>query len=77
MLTAPPNELPTLGDIVISVETAARNAKRYRQTLERELVRLVIHGTLHLLGYSDATPKQRRKMALKELRYLRQFLCTT
>ncbi len=60
-----------VGEIIISVETAERNAKRFRQTLERELLRLAIHGVLHLLGYDDATPSQRRRMREKERKYLR------
>lgn len=60
-----------VGEIIISVETAERNAKKYRQTLERELLRLAIHGTLHLLGYDDATPFQRRMMRRKEQKYLK------
>lgn len=61
-----------LGEIIISVETAERNARRYRQPLEQELLRLVIHGTLHLLGYDDSTPDNRRRMRRKELAYLRK-----
>jgi probable rRNA maturation factor len=60
-----------VGEIIISVETAERNAKRFRQTLESELLRLAIHGTLHLLGYDDATNSQRRAVRRKERQYLR------
>lgn len=73
------NSLPSepewqmLGEIIISVETAERNAKRYRQTLESELLRLAIHGTLHLLGYDDGTPHQRRLMRRKERIYLKRL----
>jgi probable rRNA maturation factor len=72
-LNAPtPDGKHLLGEIVISVETAERNARRYRQPLERELLHLVIHGILHLLGYDDTTPKNRRRMRRKELAYLRK-----
>ncbi len=72
-LNAPmPDGHRLLGEIVISVETAERNARRYRQPSERELLRLVIHGTLHLLGYDDSTPENRRRMRQKELAYLRK-----
>lgn len=59
-----------VGEILISAETAQRNAKRYRQTFERELMRLAIHGTLHLLGYNDSTAIQKREMRRKERKYL-------
>lgn len=58
------------GEIIISVETAVRNAKRFRQTVEEELIRLAIHGTLHLLGYEDSTQAQRAAMMRKERQYL-------
>jgi rRNA maturation RNase YbeY len=64
----PDGALP-LGDIVISVETARRNARRYRQTAFREIRRLAVHGILHLLGYSH----KRDDAAMKRLerKYLR------
>jgi probable rRNA maturation factor len=40
-----------LGDVVISLERAARQAKARRRALERELETLLVHGVLHLLGY--------------------------
>jgi probable rRNA maturation factor len=40
-----------LGDVVISAETATRQARARRHSLAEELTRLLIHGTLHLLGY--------------------------
>ncbi|MGQ9520224.1 MAG: rRNA maturation RNase YbeY [Candidatus Fervidibacter sp.] len=67
-------EWQMLGEIVISVETAKRNAKKYRQILESELLRLAIHGTLHLLGYDDETPPQRRLMRRKERIYLKRLI---
>jgi probable rRNA maturation factor len=44
-----------LGDIVISVETAERQARRLRSSLPRELEILALHGFLHLLGYDHET----------------------
>ena len=44
-----------LGDVVISVETAARNARRLRRTLLEELDVLALHGFLHVLGYDHET----------------------
>lgn len=44
-----------LGDLVISVETAARQARQRRRPLEREMEELLAHGLLHLLGYDHET----------------------
>lgn len=41
-----------LGDIYISLPTAKKQAKMYNVTLKDELVRLAVHGTLHVLGYT-------------------------
>lgn len=49
------HEEPYLGDIVVSVETARRQAKRRRSTLDNELRILVLHGFLHLMGYDHET----------------------
>lgn len=51
VLAFPMAEDGILGDIAISRDTTARNAKKYGVTFRQELKRLVIHGTLHLLGY--------------------------
>jgi len=46
---------PLLGDIVISVPYASRQARRRRETPSREMDRLLLHGYLHLLGYDHET----------------------
>ena len=51
-----------LGDIVISLETAQRQAVELGHTLEDEVQRLLIHGLLHLLGYDHTDPEPRRRM---------------
>ncbi len=57
-----------LGDIVISVETARRQAAEYDAPLERELERLLIHGLLHLLGHDHERAGERRRMVAEERR---------
>lgn len=48
-------QTPSLGDIVISVDTAAANAPRFGRTLPQELEILALHGFLHVLGYDHET----------------------
>jgi len=55
-----------LGDVVISIDTAGRNARRYGVTLRNEVLRLIVHGTLHLLGYDHKRPAERVVMRAKE-----------
>lgn len=57
------NEL--LADVIVSVETAARNARVYRCSCLYEVYLYVVHGLLHLVGYNDATVSARRKMQRK------------
>lgn len=51
-----------LGDVIVSVETAKRQADERRKTLDDELDLLVSHGLLHLLGYDDTTDEERESM---------------
>jgi probable rRNA maturation factor len=56
-----------LGDIVISAETARRQARARHHSLAKELTHLLIHGTLHLLGYDhEISPADARLMRAKE-----------
>lgn len=54
------------GEIYISFEDASINAKKYKVSLNNELTRLVIHGILHLLGYDDKTPSEKKIMKTLE-----------
>ncbi|MBM3925657.1 MAG: rRNA maturation RNase YbeY [SAR202 cluster bacterium] len=53
---------PPLGEVVISLSQAQRQANRARHPIERELALLTIHGILHLLGHDHQTPTQKKKM---------------
>jgi probable rRNA maturation factor len=56
-----------LGDIVISAETAQRDAAKDGLTLEEELIFLIIHGLLHLLGFNhEKTTKEETKIMRKK-----------
>ena len=45
----------SLGDVVISIEQAARQAKENELTLEQEVAQLILHGMIHLCGFDHAT----------------------
>ncbi len=57
-----------LGDVVISAETARRQAADYNAPLQREMERLLIHGLLHLLGHDHHEAGERRRMEAEERR---------
>ncbi len=57
-------------EIYISVERALENAKRFKRTADLEIIHLVIHGVLHLAGYTDKTPAGRKQMRTRERWYL-------
>ena len=60
-------ELPVvLGDVVISVDTAIRQAEQHQVLLEQELALLAVHGILHLIGYEDETEAGARAMHCRE-----------
>ncbi len=63
-----PGPEDTLGDIVISVETAKRQAAGYGAPLQRELERLLIHGLLHLMGHDHHVAHERKAMEAQERR---------
>lgn len=52
----------SLGDVVISLDTAARQAKTKGRPLMAEVTLLLAHGLLHLVGYDHARPAQKRRM---------------
>ena len=64
---------PIEGDIFISIDRIKENAKSFKTTFENELHRVMIHGSLHLLGYGDKTPEEKLKMTEKENLYLGIF----
>lgn len=57
-----------LGDIIISVDRARRQAAAYDATLGREIERLLIHGILHLLGHDHHRRDERARMEREERR---------
>lgn len=62
-----------LGDIVVSVETAQRQANNLNHNLENELMILLIHGLLHLIGYDHEEDRDNKIMQVKEKEILDTF----
>jgi probable rRNA maturation factor len=60
-----------LGDVVIDVEQADRQARRARRPLDDELAKLLVHGVLHLLGHDHERDDEARAMRREERRVLR------
>ncbi len=60
-------------EIYISVEDAESNAGKFGVTFTEEILRLLIHGILHLLGYDDKTPKLKAKMKRVENRLCKKY----
>jgi probable rRNA maturation factor len=69
----PPDGAPRLlGDIVISLETALRQARSRKRTLLPEVRFLLAHGLLHLLGHDHGNPREKRRMDSATRRLVRQ-----
>jgi probable rRNA maturation factor len=61
------------GEIYVNVDKARQQAREYGVSVANELARLVIHGTLHLLGYDDRTMRGAKHMRKQEERHLRYW----
>jgi rRNA maturation RNase YbeY len=70
-----PTVIEILGDVVISVEQAKKQAKKRNRTLEEELETLLIHGILHLLGYDHERSRKEAKIMRGMERRIHRMLC--
>ena len=61
------------GEIYVSLDTVKRNATNYTVSFNSEILRVMIHGTLHLCGYIDNCKNEMRRMREKEDQWLRIF----
>jgi len=61
------------GDVFISIDRVKENARQYKQPLFQELLRVILHGILHLCGYKDKTEEEIQQMREKEDYYLQKF----
>ncbi len=61
------------GEVYISVDRVKENAKKLNQPILKELLRVIIHGALHLCGYQDKTESQKTKMRSREDYYIKMY----
>jgi probable rRNA maturation factor len=61
------------GELFICVDVAVAQAKEFKTEWQSEVVRYVVHGVLHLLGYDDMKPALRREMKREENRLVRRL----
>jgi rRNA maturation RNase YbeY len=61
------------GEIYISIDTVRRNALEYKVTVAEELLRVMIHGVLHLCGYRDGNKVERDLMFERQEKSLKEF----
>jgi probable rRNA maturation factor len=62
----PEGALPHLGDVIISLDTARRQAQEFSLSLQDEVAHLLVHGILHLLGYDHEDPGEAEIMRARE-----------
>ena len=63
VLAFPDNEQSNfLGEVIIDYTQVKRQSRKYRNSVKQELIFILVHGFLHLLGYNDKTEKGRREM---------------
>ncbi len=65
---------PLLGEVYISIERIEANSKNFREAYQNELVRVIIHGCLHLCGYADKPKKAAMLMFYRQEECLANWL---
>jgi len=60
-------------EIYISIDRVRDNALKLKTSFDRELLRVIFHGILHLMGYQDKTPAQKEDMRLAEDKWIKRF----
>ena len=75
----PKGQKETIGEIYISTDRVKENAASYKTSFQNELIRVMIHSSLHLCGYKDKSPSQKKEMTRLEDQYIKTYylLCST
>lgn len=61
------------GEIYMSIDTIRRNGQRFKSGIKEELLRVMIHGLLHLCGYSDKRKEEKKKMFSRQEKKLKEL----
>jgi len=61
------------GEIYISEDTVRRNSIEYKVDFDNEMLRVMIHGVLHLTGYNDKTDAEKQEMTTLEDKWMKKF----
>jgi rRNA maturation RNase YbeY len=61
---------PVIAEIYISVDRVRENARNFGLLVQNELLRVIFHGSLHLCGYKDKTPRQVKEMRKMEDKWM-------
>ena len=72
-LRAAPEDIPIIGDVIVSAGRAAEYAHAHGIAVDEELGRYVVHGVLHCIGYDDTTDMARTAMAARQELLLHQW----
>lgn len=64
---------PLEGELYISPERIRQNAENFKQSVEREFARILIHGACHLCGYDDISAEEKKEMTDLEETFLTQY----
>ena len=62
-----------VGEIYISIDTVKLNSNNYKVSLILEVLRVMIHGTLHLCGYEDRSERQKKIMTGMEDKWIEEY----
>lgn len=67
-------EQEVIGEIYVSVDRIRDNATQFKTSFEQELHRVIFHGALHLCGFTDKKPADKKEMTIQEDRCLEEYL---
>ena len=65
--------MPVIAEVYISIDRIQENSKKFKTQYQSELLRVIIHGALHLCGYSDKNKSDKVSMRKQERFYLNKF----